>query len=108
MGGAHIVVRFPDTTEIHFLDEPPRRGRRIRSREGTEFVVSDVFQSGQSTYTVVCVRRAEFLREERRRPFALASDLVTLARRALPPQLDFSDEAVAGPGRSLSEKQRRS
>jgi hypothetical protein len=80
------VLRFPDSTEIRYLDEPPELGARVRSDTGRDWFVAEVLQSGRNTYTVLCMGRDEFLEEvgttsSKRR--VLAEELVTMARRSV-------------------------
>src|SRR5205823_7188666 len=64
--GGYCVLYFPDSTEIRWLDKPPTPGTRIRSHGGHGYwarvwIVDKVLQSGQDTYTVICVARSEYL-----------------------------------------------
>lgn len=73
------VFLFPDSSENRWLDRLPAAGTRIRSRQGTVWVVDEVLQSGRETYTVFCVDR----RDERRRSDGttdLATQLLEAAR----------------------------
>lgn len=83
-GHANIVIRFPGTTELWPLEEPPRRGQRIRNNRGDVCFVTDVLQSGINTYTVTCVGRRDFLDDLRQRsPASLTSELVAVTRKAI-------------------------
>jgi hypothetical protein len=99
-----LVLRFPDSIEIRYLDEPPELGARVRSDTGRDWFVAEVLQSGRKTYTVFCVGRAEFLEEvgtpaARRR--VLADDLVTFARRSVGADRGVEDE-LADPKTGLT------
>jgi hypothetical protein len=104
-----LVLRFPDSTEIRYLDEPPELGTRLRSDTGRVWIVAEVLQSGRKTYTVFCVGRAEFL-EEIGTPAAkrrvLADDLVTFARRSVAGERGAEDEH-ADPQTGLTPTGRR-
>ena len=80
-GNVFCVFLFPDSSENRWLDRLPAAGTRIRSRQGTVWVVDEVLQSGRETYTVFCVDR----RDERRRAGGgsdLATELLEAARTA--------------------------
>jgi hypothetical protein len=97
---ACVVVRFPDSTEIRYLDEPPEPGSRIRSATGREWFVAETLPSGRNTYTVFCVGRQEFLEEagsSASRGRVLADDLVALARRSA--RLETETDVPSGSGR---------
>ena len=73
------VFLFPDSSENRWLDRLPAAGTRIRSRQGTVWVVDEVLQSGRETYTVFCVdRRDECRRSDRTTD--LATQLLEAAR----------------------------
>jgi hypothetical protein len=95
MGGvAHtaVVLCFPDSAEVRFLERPPRRGQRVVSRSGNVWLVADVLRSGTRTYTVNCVSKRDFLRDLiDRRSAHKASELLALARRAIPAQGGVTD-----------------
>ena len=44
----------------------PKRGGRVKSSRGDEWIVADVLQSGVDTYTVTCVAPGEFERARER------------------------------------------
>ena len=86
----YCVLRFPDSAEGRWFDEPPRPGTRILSYSGhfhfgRVWVVDEVLQSGRAVYTVFCVTRADYLDKLRhgtsQRP-DLAAELLELARHA--------------------------
>jgi hypothetical protein len=87
--GAYCVLRFPDSIESRWLDRVPTPGTRIRSHGGHGYwgrmwIVDEVLQSGNDTYTVTCVGRAEYLDKLRNGPGFkpnLAAELLELARR---------------------------
>jgi hypothetical protein len=104
-----LVLRFPDSTEIHYLDEPPELGARVRSDTGRDWFVAEVLQSGRNTYTVLCVGRDEFLKEvgtpaSKRR--VLADDVVTFARRSIGGERGVEDE-LADPKTGLTPTGRK-
>lgn len=79
--GFFCVFLFPDCSENRWLDRLPAPGTRIRSRQGTVWVVDEVLQSGRETYTVFCVGRGD----HRRRSAGttdLATELLEAARSA--------------------------
>jgi hypothetical protein len=81
--GVYCVFRFPDSTESRWLEELPTPGTRVRSREGSRWVVDEVLQSGRETYTVHCVARrayAKGLRERAADERDLAAELLEVAR----------------------------
>ena len=103
---AEVVIRFPDSTEIRYLEQLPRRGQRIQSAAGGAWVVADVLRSGLNTHTVVCIGSREYLDDIRRGSPTireLASDLLALARRSIPPEVDFS----RGPGSAPIDRESR-
>jgi hypothetical protein len=80
-----LVVRFPDSTEIRYLERPPSPGTRMRSAAGKEWFVAEALQSGRDTYTVFCVGRREYLDDidaVSARTRVLADDLLNVARRS--------------------------
>ena len=101
MGGvAHtaVVLYFPDSTEVRYLVQAPRRGQRVASRSGDVWFVSHVARSGTRMYTVTCVARRDFLRElRRRRSSDMASDLLALARRTIRAREGVAKEPVYDP-----------
>jgi hypothetical protein len=104
-----LVLRFPDSTEIHYVDEPPELGARVRSDTGRDWFVAEVLQSGRNTYTVLCVGRDEFLKEvgtpaSKRR--VLADDVVTFARRSIAGERGVEDE-LADPQTGLTPTRRK-
>jgi hypothetical protein len=61
-----VTFLFPTSMEIHYLEQLPKRGDRLRgTRDGT-CVVSGVEADGTGTYTATCVRPREFVRDARR------------------------------------------
>ena len=60
------VFLFHGSAEVRRVDKVPHRGTRVRSRQGGDWVVDDVLQSGADTYTVTCVEPSELhLRRQR-------------------------------------------
>jgi hypothetical protein len=81
-----LVILFPDSTEIRSLRRLPRRNQRMQSQSGDVWFVSEIVQSGLSTYTVTCVGEHGLLEDlPRRASRKLASDLLTAARRSIKP-----------------------
>ena len=87
--GVYCVVRFPDSSESRWFDEPPTPGMRLRSfgddpHWGKTWVVDEVLRSGRDMYTVFCVRRDEYvdrLRHGSDHAPDLQTELLELARR---------------------------
>ena len=111
MGGvAHtaVVLCFPESTEVRYLEQAPRRGQRVVSRSGNLWFVSHVVRSGTRTYTVTCVARRDFLRELRRgRSGDVASDLLALARKAIRAPAGVSDKPADKALRGLDRRGER-
>lgn len=79
-----VVIRFPRTTETWSLNEPPRRGQRVRSHSGDVYFVADVLESGINTYVVTCASRRDFLEDLRQQSrAAFTSELVAVTRRPI-------------------------
>jgi hypothetical protein len=84
----YCIFHFPDSTEARWLDKLPTPGTRIRSRGGDGYwaqvwIVDEVLQCGQDTYSVFCVARSEYLdklRNPRRFHPDLGAELLELAR----------------------------
>jgi hypothetical protein len=75
-GLVQVTFRFPKSTEIRFLPEPPTAGDEVRSGHRI-WVVSEVREGTfWRTYTAVCVP------VERRRFSAFASDLLKRVKDA--------------------------
>ena len=53
--GTRAVFLFHGSAEVRRVEKVPRRGARVRSGPGKDWVVCDVLQSGVKTYTVTCV-----------------------------------------------------
>ena len=82
--GVFCVLLFPDSAENRWVERLPRPGTRIRSRQGSVWVVDVVLQSGRETYTVFCVDPREYSGALRRRSDGasdLAAELMEAARR---------------------------
>jgi hypothetical protein len=56
---ARAVYLFRDGAEVRWEHARPRRGHRVRSRKGDDWIIADVLQSGADTYTVTCVAPRE-------------------------------------------------
>lgn len=56
---ARAVYLFHDGAEVRWERTQPRRGLRVRSSRGDDWIVADVLQSGADTYTVTCVAPRE-------------------------------------------------
>ena len=59
------VFLFHGSAEIRPVRNRPKRGGRVKSSRGDEWIVADVLQSGVDTYTVTCVAPGEFERSAR-------------------------------------------
>ena len=53
------IFLFHGAAELRWVRKVPRHGVRVRSSEGTDWIVDDVLRSGVDTYTVTCVAPAE-------------------------------------------------
>ena len=84
--GFFCVLLFPDSAENRWVEQLPRPGTRIRSRQGgAAWIVDVVLQSGRETYTVFCVDRRDYKGARRRRSDGesdLPGELLEAARRA--------------------------
>jgi hypothetical protein len=63
-----VTFQFPTDTDIRYLEQPPRRGDRVRGRRGERFVVAHVNREGD-VYLARCVTSVDFASD---RPTALA------------------------------------
>ena len=54
------VFLFHNAAELRWVHSVPRHGGRVRSGQGTDWIVDEVVRSGVDTYTVTCVAPAEF------------------------------------------------
>jgi hypothetical protein len=62
-GGARasrVVFLFHGSAELRRVQNRPKRGSRVKSSRGDDWIVADVLQSGVDTYTVTCVAPREF------------------------------------------------
>ena len=71
------MLMYPDSSEFQWAHQRPHPGQRVRSRRGDIWVVDDVLQSGDHTYTVSCA--APGTRD-------LIADLLTRARYSMTPR----------------------
>lgn len=53
------VFLFHDTSELRWVSKAPRHGVRVRSNQGTDWIIDDVVRTGVDTYTVTCVAPGE-------------------------------------------------
>jgi hypothetical protein len=75
---------FPRYTETRFLERLPSPGARIRDHWGNSWIVTDVLQSGQRTYTVFAGTMQDY-RESLHRSSGgvdLSAELLNLARQS--------------------------
>jgi hypothetical protein len=49
-----VVCLFPDAAEVRYVSRLPARGQRIRSSKGRVYIVAQVLQSGERTFTAHC------------------------------------------------------
>lgn len=76
---------FPTYTETRFLERLPTPGTLVRDRYGHSWIVTEVLQSGQRTYTVFAGPMTTY-RESLRRGSGgidLAAELLNVARQSL-------------------------
>lgn len=76
---------FPRHTETRFVERLPGRGTVVVDRYGSSWIVIEVLQSGQRTYTVFAgpiAKYRESLRREDGR-IDLAAELLNVARQSL-------------------------
>jgi hypothetical protein len=57
---SRAVFLFHGSAELRRVRNRPRRGSRVKSGQGHDWIVADVLQSGVDTYTVTCVAPQEF------------------------------------------------
>lgn len=74
-----VVLLFPHSSSIRFVNQPPMPGASVRSPWGDVWRVEDVVQSGLSTYTVRCGEHTRVPHELRsQRPAAVFRALTYL------------------------------
>ena len=57
---SRAVFLFHGSAELRRVRNRPKRGSRVKTSRGDEWIVADVLQSGVDTYTVTCVAPQEF------------------------------------------------
>ncbi len=77
----HLVLIFPDSSEVRLVWKRPRVGGAIKSSLGKNWRVEEVLQSGTDVYTVRCGPRSHGVTGAQ----DLAADLLDRARQALSP-----------------------
>ena len=77
------VFLFHSTAELRWVNKVPRHGVRVRSSQGTDWIVDDVVRSGVDTYTVTCIAPGELLDKRERAVAYLRRDWEFVAHALL-------------------------
>jgi hypothetical protein len=79
---AFAVFLFPTSSEVRVMKDLPAQGTRVRSSDGRAWTVSETYQSGRYTFTIVCVSHDQYRQERSKDDVSaeLASELLLRVR----------------------------